>query len=86
MMALGLLNPGEQGEIVGLETTESSCCGSCGCKEKKMQEAARVENMGLRLGKQVEMLNNEGGLVLLKVDDSRIAIDHAVAMKIRIRR
>lgn len=85
-MALGLLNPGERGEIIGLEMPEASCCGNCGCREKKMQEAARVESMGLRIGKQVEMLNNEGGLVLLRVDDSRIAIDHSVAMKITIRR
>jgi ferrous iron transport protein A len=47
----------------------------------------RVEDMGIRPGKTVEMLSNEGGRALLvKVDESRIAVGRAVAMKIMVRR
>jgi ferrous iron transport protein A len=41
--------------------------------------------MGLRIGKTVEMLTNAGGPVLLKVDESRIAVDRGLAMKIMVR-
>lgn len=85
MMPLGLMSPGERGEIaeVGDCTPE---CGSCRCKAERKPGDVRVEDMGLRVGKQVEMLNNSGNLVLLKVDESRIAIDRGVAMKIKVRR
>jgi ferrous iron transport protein A len=43
--------------------------------------------MGLRIGKTVQMLTNGGGgPVLLKVDESRIAIARGMAMKIMVRR
>jgi ferrous iron transport protein A len=41
--------------------------------------------MGLRIGKIVRILNNGGGAVLLKVDDTRIAIARGLAMKIMVR-
>jgi ferrous iron transport protein A len=41
--------------------------------------------MGLRVGKSVEMLNNGGGPVLVKVDESRIAVDRGMAMKIMVK-
>jgi len=85
MMSLGLMSPGERGEIaeVGQCTPE---CGGCRCNVERAPDEVRVEAMGLRVGKQVEMLNNSGSLVLLRVDESRIAIDRGVAMKIKIRR
>lgn len=47
----------------------------------------RVEDMGLRVGKMVEVLRNAGrGPILLKVDESRIAIGRGIAMKIMVRR
>ncbi len=43
--------------------------------------------MGIRPGKTVEMLNNEGGgALLVKVDEARIAVARAMAMKIMVRR
>ena len=43
--------------------------------------------MGLRVGKSVEMLSNAGGgPLLIKVDESRIAMGRGVAMKILVRR
>lgn len=43
--------------------------------------------MGIRIGKSIEMLTNEGrGPLLLKVDESRIAVGRGMAMKILVRR
>jgi len=80
MMPLGLLDPGELGEIAALKSRKSSCCGGCAGEE------GRIEEMGLRIGKIVEMLNNGGGPLLLRVDESRIAIARGLAMKIMVRR
>lgn len=90
MMPLGLLSPGEQGEIVKIRAHQEldGCCGSgcgtscCGTKEKG---GVRMEDLGLRVGKIVQMLTN-GSPVLLKVDESRIAVDRGLAMKIMVRR
>ena len=88
MMPLGLLSRGESAEVMEIGGTIDmpQCCtgrsrpGSC-------STACRVEEMGLRAGSTVEMLNNEGkGAVLLKVGESRIAIGRGIAMKIMVRR
>jgi ferrous iron transport protein A len=42
--------------------------------------------MGLRIGKTVEMLKSGGGPVLLRVDESRIAIGRGLAMKIMVQK
>jgi ferrous iron transport protein A len=76
MMQLGLLAVGEIGEIVAVRGSGGGQC-SCDC---------RVEDMGLRVGKLVEVLNNGGGPMLLKVDESRIAVARGIAMKIMVRR
>jgi ferrous iron transport protein A len=75
-LPLGLLADGELAEIVGVVSAGAEHA-SC---------AARAEDMGLRIGKQVLMLNNGAGPVLVKVDESRIAVDRRVAMKIKVRR
>ncbi len=80
MMPLGLLSPGEQGEIIAVRFHASHSCDGC-------RTECRSEDMGLRVGKSVEMLNNGGGgPILLKVDESRIAVDRGLAMKIMVRR
>jgi ferrous iron transport protein A len=73
MMPLGLLGEGEAGEIVAIAGLVAGTA------------TARAEDMGLRIGKRVEMLANGGGPVLVKVDESRIAVDRGVAMKIKVR-
>ena len=73
MMPLGLLGEGEVGEIVAVQ-------GAAGGTV-----AARAEDMGLRPGKRVQMLTNGTGPVLVKVDESRLAIDRGVAMRIEVR-
>ena len=83
MMPLGLLNSGEQGEIVAIRLPETSPSVQC-CTESNKCDC-RVGDMGLRIGKKVEMLNNSGGgPLLLKVDESRIAVARGIAMKIMI--
>jgi len=92
-MPLELLTPGERGEI-----TEIRHCGGCGggCHTHGHQHgqgghhhhkgtATRAEEMGLRVGKQVEVLNNEGNLLLLLVDEARIAIDRRMARSIKVK-
>lgn len=85
MMPLGLLFAGEQAEIMRIKTSgdagETSCCG------KGKRECHRTDDMGIRQGKMVEMLSNEGGSpLLLKIDESRIAIGRGMAMKIIVRK
>ncbi|MDD2501538.1 MAG: FeoA family protein [Geobacter sp.] len=94
MMPLELLNPGEKGEIL-----EIRHCGGCGggCHSHAHHKhdghghqhgkatATRAEEMGLRVGKQVEVLKNEGNLLLLLVDESRIAIDRRMARSIKVK-
>jgi ferrous iron transport protein A len=47
----------------------------------------RIEDMGIRPGKTIEMLNNEGGgALLVKIDEARIAVGRSMAMKIMVRR
>ncbi len=91
-MPLELLTPGERGEI-----TEIRHCGGCGggCHSHghhhdhghhhKKATATRAEEMGLRVGKQVEVLNNEGNLLLLLVEEARIAIDRRMARSIKVK-
>ncbi|MDO8784846.1 MAG: FeoA family protein, partial [Syntrophales bacterium] len=56
-------------------------------KTDRSNHICRMEDMGIRAGKEVEMLNNEGkGAMLIKIDESRIAIGRGMAMKIMVRR
>ena len=77
---LGLLSSGERGVIAEIRLTATH--GPCFAESNK--RLRRVEDMGLRIGKTVQMLNN-GDPALLKVDESRIAVDRAMTMKILIK-
>lgn len=84
MIPIWLLAAGERAEVMGIRGGGNMSEGSLpGCSEG----LCRIGDMGLRTGKIVEMLNNEGqGALLLKIDESRIAIDRAMAMKILVRK
>jgi ferrous iron transport protein A len=86
MFPLGLLTCGERAEI--MEIRERKGYQPCECrKDKHRDEQYRIEDMGIRIGKSIEMLTNEGrGPLLLKVDESRIAMGRGMAMKILVRR
>jgi ferrous iron transport protein A len=81
MMPLGLLSADERAEVIEIKSGSSAAGVMAGnCED-------RVEDMGVRAGKIVEVLNNAGrGPILLKVDESRIAIGRGMAMKIMVRR
>jgi ferrous iron transport protein A len=74
MVPLGLLSDGEVGEIVAVRLGDRS--------RPEVRCDSRAEDMGLRVGKRVLMLKNRDGAVLVKVDESRIAVDRGVAMRI----
>ena len=71
MIPLGLLGAGEEGVIVAVAGAGAV--------------AGRAEDMGLRVGRRVQMLSGGSGPVLVKVDESRIALDRGVAMRIKVR-
>lgn len=78
MLPLGLLPRGEKAEIVSIRER--------GCSLKKTDLDCRTEDIGLRPGKVVEVLSNElHGPMLLKIDESRVAIGRGIAMKIMVK-
>jgi ferrous iron transport protein A len=76
LFPLGLLGPGERAEVVGT-TGRPHVARDC-----------RSEDMGLRAGRIVEMIAGGGGRgpLLLKVDQSRLALGRGLAMRILVRR
>lgn len=82
MMPMGLMTAGEKAEVKDVGGRKSAC--SCG-KDNTADACSQLEDMGLRAGQIVEMLTNSGkGPILLKIDNSRIAIDRGMAMKILV--
>jgi len=81
MAPLGLLSEGEKAEIMEIREKKGYCHG------KSKNQLCHAEDMGIRVGNIIEMLNNEGrGPLLVKLDESRIAIGRDMAMKIMVRR
>lgn|GEM_PF-303428 len=80
---LGLLAPGEKAVVADIRGGRRICGpGCCG-----LGALSRLEDLGLRLGKTLEVLNNHAGCpMLIKVDDARLALGRGVAMKILVRR
>jgi ferrous iron transport protein A len=92
MMPLELLTPGERGEITEVKnsgicsaTYNNNECGSHGHSLAQKATGTRTEEMGLRVGKMVEVLKNDGNLLLLLVDEARIAIDRKIARTIKVK-
>ncbi len=80
MAPLGLLNIGEKAEIVEIIEKKGYC------HEKKEKHICHAADMGIRIGNVIEMLINEGqGPLVVKVEESRIAIGRGMAMKILVR-
>ena len=81
MSPLGLLSEGETAEIIEMKSAIVIQCDS------DKNHMCHAEDMGLRAGRMVEMLRNSGGgPLLLKIDESRIAIGRRMAMKIFVKR
>lgn len=86
MMPLGLFMSGERGEVLEIKAGAAEIQAGAECLEKE-KSRCHAENMGIRSGKVVEVLRNEGsGPMLIKVDESRIALARGMAMKIFLRR
>jgi ferrous iron transport protein A len=81
MFPLALLSPGEKGCIAQLRGGAEMFAES-----KGVEGAQRLEELGLRIGKSVEMLRSGAGPILLRVEESRIALARGLAMKIMVRR
>ncbi|MCL6560067.1 MAG: ferrous iron transport protein A [Firmicutes bacterium] len=82
MMPIGLLTIGEKANVLAIG---SKAVHRCSCGKGGHVICTRIEDMGLRSGQTVEMLSNDGkGPILLKVDNSRIAIGRGMAMKIMV--
>lgn len=79
MMPLGFLNEGEDAEIVSVRAGGAP-------RGAETRTDVRAEDMGLRVGSRVEMLSNGGAAVVVKVDESRIAVARGLAMRIVVRR
>ena len=88
MLPLGLLSAGEKAEVMEIrEGKQRVACSHGVHKSDRSDQICRMEDMGLRSGKGIEMLSNEGrGAMLIKIDESRIAIGRGMAMKIMVKR
>jgi ferrous iron transport protein A len=87
MIPLGLLNAAERAEVVEVRSGNRRDPAFVGYSLSKRSCQDRIEDMGLRAGKIVEVLSNGGsGPILLRVDESRIAMGRGMAMKILVRR
>lgn len=90
MFPLGLLASGERAEVVDKNPAggHGHRSGHCDAEGKcRKGTIVRIEDMGIRPGKTVEMLNNEGGgALLVRIDEARIALGRSMAMKIMVRR
>lgn len=81
MAPLGMLTVGDEGEVKEINILEK--------REKinsnDQSRTKRMEEMGVRIGQKIKILNNNGrGPILLKVQNSRIAIDRGIAMNILV--
>ncbi len=78
MLPLGLLSEGEAAMVMQEEVHT---------RNDRADILCRIEEMGFRAGKTVEMLSNEGrGPLLIRIDNARVAIARGLAMKVMVKR
>jgi len=82
MFPLTLLDVNEQGEVVSF--FEGKCQS---CKHNHFPGYVnRLKNFGMRIGTFIEMIKNDGkGPLLVKIDNSRVALARGVAKKIMVK-
>ena len=86
MIPPGLLTEGEEAEVMEIRGHQRGSYGCCG-KQDTADETIRISNMGIRIGKNIEIIQNGGhGPLIVKIDELRIAIRRGIAMKIFVRR
>lgn len=85
-MPLGLLLDGEKASIMKIGRNDGPGCGGRekGCHDETLR---RAEEIGIKIGKNIEMIHNGGGgSLVIRADESRIALRRNIAMKIMVRR
>lgn len=86
MLVLGMLRSGERAEVVTLKMNEQKTLNKGKCCCKMHRELTRLESMGIREGKIVEVIQNCGrGLILCKINNATYAIEKRLAMKIIVK-
>lgn len=84
MVPLCDLIEGEQGEIAEIDRHDKPHQHASHGKGRNGQR--RMSDLGLRVGKQIQLLRKQGrGPILLKVDEARIAIGRGLADRIWIK-
>lgn len=99
MCPLTMLFGGETAEVVGMQSRGDrhaaggcSVHGDCSCHRNGARHgrgghSSRLAEMGFSRGQVVEVLQNNPGVpLLLRIGDSKIALDRRTAMEIIVRR
>jgi ferrous iron transport protein A len=76
---MSLLNTGERAEILKVKREDGDSNGF-------NQNLFRLDEMGLKPGKEIEMLQSDKSILLIKIDNSRIAVSRKIAFKIFVRK
>lgn len=85
MFPLGLLKRGESGKIAVTFPIKKDI--GVGLSVSEAAFVCRLEELGIRFGADIEVLNNSGnGTMVVKIENSRIAFPHKISMKILVRR
>lgn len=85
MMSLVHLNKGEKGKIT--EVANNKAQGGSSRLEECPRSEGRAVELGLRLGKTIEVLQKgKFGPMLVKVDETRIALGYGLASKIMVKK
>lgn len=80
MSPLAMMKEGESAEIIGI--SGGFCSG-----RKNREKEGHLADMGLRPGQRVEMVSNQGGgPLVVRLDETRIALGRGMAMKIYVSR
>jgi len=74
-------------EVVTLKMSNPKCLSAGEQFNKKQRALIRLESMGIREGKTIEVIQNYGrGLVLCKIDSATYAIERNLAMKVIVKK
>ena len=83
MLPMNLLSEGESAEILKMNLNDHLRMSGI----PKQEKFYRLEELGIRTGKFIRMLNSSNeNTVLIMIDNSRLAISRKIAMKIFVRK
>ena len=83
MLTLSLLKVGDTGKIVGIY--DQPCKKGSDCDETGHNANRYAKDLGIRVGKQIQVLQRQGnGPMLVKIGEMRIAIAAKLAERIQV--